>query len=145
MNLHEVLELIQLRRFERDPVQRILNRTHLPADFREVARRKLPLQPGREHFHYMLMRAGLNGRQVLAVLVGFAVLYATVGLIGARANLPDWVLFAPWITLLGLQYYIIKGLAVLIRHRRWKGRVDEVVVPAIPADAHVDEPQREAA
>jgi L-lactate dehydrogenase (cytochrome) len=42
MNLREVLELIQLRRFERDPVQRLLNRTHLPDDFRAVAKRKLP-------------------------------------------------------------------------------------------------------
>ncbi len=42
MNLHEVLELIQLRRFERDPVQRLLNRTHMPDDFRAVAKRKLP-------------------------------------------------------------------------------------------------------
>ena len=42
MNLHEVLELIQLRRFERDPVQRLLNRTHMPDDFRVVAKRKLP-------------------------------------------------------------------------------------------------------
>ena len=42
MNLHEVLELIQLRKFERDPVQRLLNRIHTPDDFREVARRKLP-------------------------------------------------------------------------------------------------------
>ena len=32
MNLHEVLELIQLRWFERDPVKRLLNRTHLPDD-----------------------------------------------------------------------------------------------------------------
>ena len=42
MNLHEVLELIKLRRFERDPVQRLLNRTHMPDDFRAVAKRKLP-------------------------------------------------------------------------------------------------------
>ena len=42
MNLHEVLELIQLRRFERDPVQRLLNRTHMSDDFRVVAKRKLP-------------------------------------------------------------------------------------------------------
>ena len=42
MNLHEVLELIQLRRFERDPVKRMLNRTHMPDDFRAVAKRKLP-------------------------------------------------------------------------------------------------------
>jgi L-lactate dehydrogenase (cytochrome) len=42
MNLQEVLELIQLRRFERDPVQRVLDRCHTPDDFRAVARRKLP-------------------------------------------------------------------------------------------------------
>lgn len=42
MNLQEVLELVQLRRFERDPVQRLLNRCHLPDDFRPVAKRKLP-------------------------------------------------------------------------------------------------------
>src|SRR3954452_17847322 len=42
MNLQEVLELIQLRRFERDPVTRLLNRTHMPDDFRAVAKRKLP-------------------------------------------------------------------------------------------------------
>jgi len=58
----------------------------------------MPLQAGREHFHYMLMRAGLSGRQVLAVLVAFSVFYAAVGLIGARNKLPDWALFAPWFT-----------------------------------------------
>ena len=42
MNLQEVLELIQLRRFERDPVQRLINRIHMPDDFRAVAKRKLP-------------------------------------------------------------------------------------------------------
>jgi L-lactate dehydrogenase (cytochrome) len=42
MNLQEVLELIQLRRFESDPVQRVINRCHTPDDFRAIARRKLP-------------------------------------------------------------------------------------------------------
>ena len=112
---------------------------------RRVARRKLPLQPGREHFHYMLMRAGLSGRQVLAVLVAFGLVYAAIGLIGARLKLPDWALFAPWITLLGLQYFIIKRLALLIRHRRWKGGADVVLVPVGTAEAQFDAPRREAA
>ena len=47
MNLHEVLELIQLRKFERDPVQRLINRTHMPDDFRVVAKRKLLAKPKR--------------------------------------------------------------------------------------------------
>ena len=95
------------------------------------------------------MRAGLSGRQVLAVLVGFGVFYAAVGLIGAIAKLPDWALFAPWITLLGLQYFIIKRLAVLLRYRRWKGAAVVVELPAMVREAHFDEPRpyprREAA
>jgi hypothetical protein len=30
----------------------------------------MPLQAGREHFHYMLMRAGLSGRQPQAAGLG---------------------------------------------------------------------------
>jgi len=85
---------------------------------RRIARGKMPLHPGREHFHYMLMRAGLSARQVLAVLIAFAVFYAAIGLVGARYKLPDWTLFAPWITLLGLQYFVIRALAVYLRRRR---------------------------
>ena len=103
---------------------------------RRVAKGKLPLHPGREHYHYMLMRAGLNGRQVLAVLVAFGVFYAAVGLIGAGLKLPDWALFAPWITLLGLQHFIIKRLAVHVRYRRWRAAKVVVVLPVKPANAH---------
>jgi len=45
---------------------------------RRVARGKMPLHAGREHFHYMLMRGGLSGPQVLALLVAFSVFYAIV-------------------------------------------------------------------
>jgi UDP-GlcNAc:undecaprenyl-phosphate GlcNAc-1-phosphate transferase len=89
---------------------------------RRLARGKMPLHAGREHYHYMLMRAGLSGRQVLAVLATFAVFYAAVGLIGASNKLPDWALFAPWFTLLGLQHFIIRGLAMHLRHGRRRDR-----------------------
>ena len=103
---------------------------------RRVARGKMPLQAGREHFHYVLMRAGLSGRQVLAVLVAFSALYAAVGLIGARNKLPDWALFAPWFTLLGLQHFIIRGLALYLRLRRWRASKVVVQLPASVAAAH---------
>ena len=89
----------------------------------------------------MLMRAGLSGRQVLAVLVVFAVFYAAVGLIGASYHLPDWALFAPWITLLGLQHFIIRGLAVHLRHRRWWASKIVVNLPANVAAADSYAPQ----
>jgi UDP-GlcNAc:undecaprenyl-phosphate GlcNAc-1-phosphate transferase len=117
---------------------------------RRVARGKMPLHPGREHFHYMLMRAGLSGRQVLAVLVAFNVFYAAVGLIGARYKLPDWALFAPWFTLLGLQHFIIRGLAMYLRLRRWRASKVVVQWPATvaAADSYATQPnagRREAA
>jgi UDP-GlcNAc:undecaprenyl-phosphate GlcNAc-1-phosphate transferase len=96
----------------------------------------MPLHAGREHYHYMLMRAGLSGRQVLAVLVAFAVFYAAVGVIGTSQKLPDWALFAPWITLLGLQHFIIRGLAVQIRLRRWRASKVVVMLPESVAAAH---------
>ena len=103
---------------------------------RRLARGKMPLQAGREHFHYVLMRAGLSGRQVLAVLVAFNVFYAAVGLIGVSYKLPDWALFAPWFTLLGLQHFIIRGLAMYLRLRRWRASKVVVQLPAGVAAAH---------
>ena len=103
---------------------------------RRVARGKMPLHAGREHFHYMLMRGGLSGPQVLALLVAFSVFYATVGLIGASLKVADWALFAPWITLLGLQPFIIRGLAMYLRLRRWRTSKVVVKLPASGAAAH---------
>src|SRR6266550_5750361 len=104
---------------------------------RRVARGKMPLHAGREHFHYMLMRAGLSGRQVLAVLVAFSVLYAAVGLIGASQKLPDWALFAPWLTLLGLQSFIVRGLAVHLRLHRLRASKVVVKLPVTVVAAHL--------
>ena len=84
---------------------------------------------------YVLMRAGLSGREVLAVLVAFSAFYAAVGLIGASQKLPDWALFAPWFTLLGLQSFIIRGLALHVRHRRWRAAKVVVQLPASVAAA----------
>jgi len=111
---------------------------------RRLARGKMPLHAGREHFHFVLMRAGLSGRQVLAVLVAFSVLYAAVGLIGASEKLPDWALFAPWLTLLGLQHFIIRGLAVYLRLHRWRASKVVVKLPVTVVAAHSYETQPSA-
>lgn len=42
MKLRDVLKLVHLRKFERNPTQRLLNRMVLADDFRAVARRRLP-------------------------------------------------------------------------------------------------------
>jgi L-lactate dehydrogenase (cytochrome) len=42
VNLHEVRELIKLRKIELDPVERVLRKVHLPGDFRAIAKHRLP-------------------------------------------------------------------------------------------------------
>jgi len=60
VQLHEVLELVQLRRLELDPVQRVLNGVVHADDFRSVARRRLP----RAVFDYV--DGGADGEVTLA-------------------------------------------------------------------------------
>ena len=86
---------------------------------RRIAKGKWPLQAGREHFHHILMRGGLSTRQIVAVLVGFACLYASIGVLAIRFQVPDWPMFAAWITMVFGQYFIIKRLATWLRYRRW--------------------------
>jgi len=55
----------------------------------------------------------------------------------------------PWMTLLGLQYFITKRLAVHLRHRRRRASMVVVELTAIPAQAEFNaaqlNPHREAA
>jgi UDP-GlcNAc:undecaprenyl-phosphate GlcNAc-1-phosphate transferase len=92
---------------------------------RRIGRGKMPFHPGREHYHYMLMRAGLSGRQTLAVLVAFALSYAAIGLIGASREVSDRVLFWSWIALLILQHSIIRRLALQVYLSHRQGRTSQ--------------------
>jgi len=56
--------------------------------------------------------------------------------IGASLKVADWAPFAPWITLLGLQPFIIRGLAMYLRLRRWRTSKVVVKLPASGAAAH---------
>ena len=76
-----------------------------------ISRSTSPLLPGREHFHHVLLRAGLSARQVVGTLCGGAIVYATLGLLGSAAGVPDWVMFALWMALLVSQHWIVAGLA----------------------------------
>ncbi len=85
---------------------------------RRVVTGRSPFRSSREHFHHMLLRAGLTMRQTLFVLTGFALVYAAVGLAGAYFEVPDVWLFLPWLLLLITHYWIIRRLVIVIRSRR---------------------------
>ena len=55
-----------------------------------------PFSPGRDHFHHTLKRGGFSVRQVLGILTGLQFVYASIGLVGHFAGVPDVVLFVAW-------------------------------------------------
>ena len=82
-----------------------------------LLKKKSPFTPGRDHFHHSLRRGGFGIRSSMAVLAGFQLVYATIGLLGHFTGVPDAVMFAGW-SVIGLsQRWVIRIVARL--HRRY--------------------------
>jgi UDP-GlcNAc:undecaprenyl-phosphate GlcNAc-1-phosphate transferase len=78
--------------------------------------KKSPFTPGRDHFHHSLRRGGFGVQSTLAILTGFQLVYASIGLTGHFAGVPDVVMFIGW-SILGLsQRWVIRRIAKANRH-----------------------------
>lgn len=86
--------------------------------FRRIAKGRSPFRPGREHFHHLLYRAGFSVRQVLGILTVLAAAYALFGLVGRFLEIPDYVMFGAWVVCALGQYWALRKVATLYRHRR---------------------------
>jgi UDP-GlcNAc:undecaprenyl-phosphate GlcNAc-1-phosphate transferase len=81
-----------------------------------ILKKKSPFTPGRDHFHHSLRRGGFGIRSTVEVLVGFQLVYATIGLMGHFTGVPDVVMFAGW-SVAGLsQRWLIRKIAKTHRH-----------------------------
>jgi UDP-GlcNAc:undecaprenyl-phosphate/decaprenyl-phosphate GlcNAc-1-phosphate transferase len=93
---------------------------------RRLRKGQSPLQADREHFHHILLRAGLSERQILSVMVGSGLLVGVGGIIAHRTGVPDGALFLALVMMGYLQYLTIRRawkLARWIRRRRRTFRV----------------------
>ena len=79
---------------------------------RRIRKGNSPFKPDRNHLHHILLRAGLNSRQALAVIVAAAVLLTSIGLAGEFWLVPEWIMLAGFLSLFAGYYYSL--------HRIWK-------------------------
>jgi UDP-GlcNAc:undecaprenyl-phosphate/decaprenyl-phosphate GlcNAc-1-phosphate transferase len=86
---------------------------------RRLAKGQSPLRPDRDHFHHILLRAGLSVREVLVVMVGGAFVIAMTGILAHQAGVPDGVLFLGLIGIGLLHYWTIRRAW---RVAQWIGR-----------------------
>ena len=64
---------------------------------RRALRRRSPLSPDNEHFHYMLRHAGLSVRGAFLVFAALNVILLSAGLVLQTLHLPDVVSFGLWL------------------------------------------------
>lgn len=64
---------------------------------RRVRRGDSPFKPDREHLHHIFQRLGLGPRKTLVAICTIALIFASFGIYGENANLPEVVMFALFI------------------------------------------------
>jgi len=78
--------------------------------YRRKKKGQSPFKPDRDHLHHIFMRAGLSPRQALAGITCMALLFASIGIIGYVANVPDVVMFTLFIALFALYSWAIQHI-----------------------------------
>jgi UDP-GlcNAc:undecaprenyl-phosphate GlcNAc-1-phosphate transferase len=79
-----------------------------------------PFKADRDHIHHVLMKAGLNDRQVAIVVIMLSFLLGGIGVAGWMLHLPDFVLVYGFMLLFAAYYYCIHHSDQALRFFRRK-------------------------
>lgn len=82
---------------------------------RRVANRTSPFKPNDDHAHHSLKRAGFGNRRTLLILAALQMSYATIGIIGHFARIPEPVMFSLWSIAGVSQFWVIRAIGRLHR------------------------------
>lgn len=72
---------------------------------RRMLKGRSPFMPDRQHFHHVLLAAGLTSQQTLLVVVAVSVLMGGIGIAGEIALVPEWQMVAGFV-MFGLLYLV---------------------------------------
>ena len=72
-----------------------------------LSQRKSPFHADQQHMHHILLKAGYSVNQVVAIMVGFSLIYGVTGIVAERHGVPEVVMF---IAFLGLWSAYVAGL-----------------------------------
>src|SRR5690606_3504899 len=87
--------------------------------FAAVVRRLMdgvsPFAPDHEHLHHVLMEHGLSTRGTLGVMLSLAALFASIGVAGNAAAMPDGVMVLGWFAAFAFYYQLMRHPRVVVR------------------------------
>lgn len=83
-----------------------------------LSQRKSPFHADQQHMHHILLKAGYSVNQVVAIKVGFSLVFGMIGIAAERYGVPEAVMFFGFLGLWG--GYVVglanpKGLQVIAR------------------------------
>ena len=88
---------------------------------RRLGKGRSPFQAGRDHFHHVLLAAGMTPTTTVLTIHGIALALGAFGFFSWRAGVPDFWLFYAFLAVLGVSYFMsFRWLRVirLLRRRR---------------------------
>jgi len=87
---------------------------------RRVRKGTSPFKPDRKHLHYICLRAGLNSRQALGVIVAAQLLLISFGVVCEIWQIPEWIMLIGFLCLFVGYYDLLHRICKIVR---WVGRV----------------------
>lgn len=82
---------------------------------RRVLKGKSPFQPGRDHLHHILIRAGYTDSQVVRFILMVAAACGLIGFFGWRLEVPDSVLFYGFLVMFAVYFAGVRHAWKLMR------------------------------
>ncbi len=89
---------------------------------RRVRRGDSPFKPDREHLHHIFQRLGFSSFQTLMIICSIASAYASFGIYGEMANIPEYVMFYLFISCFFIYAYFLSNVwKISAKIREWRG------------------------
>ncbi len=102
--------------------------------FGTIVRRLLsgrsPFDPDHEHLHHVLVESGLSRRYTLAIILGVAVVFAAVGLIGDLFAIDSGIMIVLWLAAGVFYYQLLRFPHAVIAAVSWLPYAPTVAVDA---------------
>ncbi|MDR9827839.1 UDP-N-acetylglucosamine--undecaprenyl-phosphate N-acetylglucosaminephosphotransferase [Vibrio sp. FNV 38] len=89
--------------------------------FRRIRRGDSPFKPDREHLHHIFQRLGLSPRQTLSAICFISLGYASFGILGELARIPEAIMFVLFIFAFAIYAIFLSYVWVITTSiRRWR-------------------------
>ena len=74
---------------------------------RRIRKGRSPFSADREHFHHLLLMAGYSKRDTALFMLCYAIVAATIGLLGWHLGFPEHIMFYLFLTVFAAHFAIV--------------------------------------